>query len=81
MLLQEDVDRDCALGSTTANGATVLQSAPYSASERGVVVLCFWHGEFVTWVIDLATREAFWGHYHGPDLAGALADFNLRAGR
>lgn len=62
------------VGDTLANGATVV-NVKHSRDGREAVVLATWRGEFVTWRVSTATREAVNGRYfsaHG--FAQAVAD-------
>lgn len=66
------------VGSTLANGATVV-NVKHSKDGQEAIVLATWRGEFVTWRVGTATREAVNGHYFSDySFHQAVADFDSR---
>lgn len=61
-------------GDVLPNGATVIEC-------MGDIVLAMWSKgyktEYVTWKIDLETRECFWGHYY-ESIRSAVEDYSGR---
>jgi hypothetical protein len=65
-------------GETLPNHSTVLEIRSIGGDKSSAaVVLCLWRDEYVTWVIDGATGQAYWGHYF-TNLKSALEDFAIR---
>lgn len=66
------------VGDTIQNGATVI-NVKHSRDGREAVVLATWRGEFVTWRVSTATREAVNGHYFSDyAFTQAVADYDAR---
>ncbi len=63
------------------NGAQILSR--HSRLSREWTVLCSWKHrkesvEYVTWVVDPNSGEAYWGHYFAGDYSKAEKDFDDR---